>query len=167
MKRLLLCFVLALLAVVLCMVPAIGSVYQEPGRSTLPADSAADVVVTTLPATNVVQNSATLNANVSLTSGRADDGNTLIYVLDDHITVYFQYGTSSGVYTKTTPPVSRSYSSTVAFSAIATVLDPCTRYYARALVSAPVFVDYQKQDSDYLISFLSSGPHSAGMRGRW
>jgi hypothetical protein len=165
-KRLLLCFVLALLAIQLCILPAMASVCQEPGGGTLPY-TASGVVINTLPATDVSHNSATLNASVSLPAGagRADDGSNLIYVLDDHITGYFQYGTSSGVYTQITAPISKSYSSALTFTSIVNGLRPCTTYFARFIISAGIQVDYEKPYNDYLISFLSSGPHSAGMHG--
>jgi hypothetical protein len=163
-KRLLLCFVLALLAIQLCILPAMASVYKEPGGVPLPY-TVSGVVINTLPATDVSQNSATLNASVSIPSGKANDGSNLIYVNYSLVTGYFQYGTASGVYTQITAPISKSFSSALTFTSIVNGLRPCTTYFARFIISAGIHVDYEKPYNDYLISFLSSGPHSTGMHG--
>jgi hypothetical protein len=157
-KRLLLCFVLALLAIQLCVLPAVEG-------------NPLSAIVTTLPATDVVQNSATLNARVSLPSpSKANDGSNLIYVGVDHryFTGHFQYGTDSGVYTSITPDITKEFflaNSTTTFASAVTGLRPCTKYYARFVVSALTQVDYKKPYGDYLISFLSSGSRGAGMHG--
>jgi hypothetical protein len=163
-KRLLLCFVLALLTIQLCILPAMASVYQEWGGVTLPY-TASGVDINTLPATDVSQNSATLNASVSMASGKANDGSNLIYVDSLPVTGYFQYGTASGVYTQITAPISKSYSSSLTFTSIVNGLRPCTTYFARFIISSGIQADCEKQYNDYLISFLSSGLHSTGMHG--
>ena len=77
-------------------------------------------------------------------------------------TGYFQYGTASGVYTSTTPAVSLPSGNPVIFNYTVTTLSPCTTYYVRAVVGLEN-IDYQKQNGDYVISFLSS--YNAGMHG--
>jgi hypothetical protein len=161
LKRLSLCFALALLAILLCVLPAVASTYREPGGVILPSPYIEDVTVTTLPATDITHDSATLNASVTLPiSGK---NSNLIYV--DYITIrgHFQYGTKSGVYASITPDVTKEYTDTLTFRATVTGLRPCTKYYARFVLYGPATVDYEKTYSDYLISFLSSG--TAGIHG--
>jgi hypothetical protein len=146
-KRFLLCLVLSLMAVQLCASPAMAT----------PTGT-----VTTLPATDIGTISATLNASaMNLSSGSNDNGNLVLVNFVN--TGYFQYGTTSGVYTSSTPPFGISPSSPAAFSYTVTTLNPCTTYFARAVASFPEEEGFQKQNGDYIISFLSS--HDPGIRG--
>ena len=163
MKRLFLCFSLALLSILLCVLPAMASTYQEQGGVTLPQTSADGAVATTLPATNVTHNSATLNASVSLNP--AGISSNLIYVGTYNLYGHFQYGMKSGVYTSITPDVTKEFSPTLTFGATVTGLRPCTKYFARFVFYAPQSTNLDKSRNDYLISFLSSGNHDAGMSG--
>jgi hypothetical protein len=129
--------------------------------------------VTTMPATNVGDNSATLNANIeSYVSGQ----NNLIFVSNTSeelgplassagsCNLYFQYGTQPGVYTHTTAPLVGN-SSTNLFSTAVTTLDPCTKYYARAVLSCTRYDNYLTGPAGYLFSILPAGSQSTGMRG--
>jgi hypothetical protein len=161
LKRLFLCFTLALLAILICVLPAMASFHQEPGEATLQSATIdGQVVATTLPATDVTRDSATLNASVTIPTSK---NSNLIYV--DYITIrgHFQYGTKSGVYTSITPDISKDYTDTLTFRATVTGLRPCTKYYARFVLYGPALLDYEKSYSDYLISFLSSD--TAGIHG--
>ena len=129
--------------------------------------------VTTLPATNVGDNSAKLNASVESYVGGQ---NSLIFVSNTSeeldplpvgtrsCTLYFQYGTQPGVYTHTTAPITVT-SNIQPLSSTVTTLDPCTKYYVRAVLSCPIQENYQPGPGGYLFSILSTGSHSAGMRG--
>jgi len=154
-KRLLSLLVLSLVVVQLLMLPSMVNGYTKP-------------VVTTLPATEITTNSATLNATAILIT--SNDSSNLIYVRDTYElngiynnTAYFQYGTVPGVYTNTTLPVGIISGNT--FSAHVTGLNPCTRYYARAVLTYVEPKIYNSESHDYLISFLSGGPRYTGMHG--
>jgi hypothetical protein len=126
--------------------------------------------VTTMPATNVGDNSATLNANIESYVGGQ---NNLIFVSNTSeelgplavetgsCHLYFQYGTQPGVYTHTTAPLVVN-SSTHLFSTAVTTLDPCTKYYARAVLSCTQVDNYLTGPAGYLFSILSTG---SGMHG--
>jgi len=164
LKRLFLCFSLAFLAILLCVLPAMASFYQEPdGGTLLPTNGAFDV--TTLPATGITHNSATLNASVRMLT--SDKTGNLIYV--DYTPTclgHFQYGTAPGVYTSITPAVSKEYAPTITFRNTLTGLRPCTKYFARfVFTTQPSPLNHEKLSSDYLISILSTVDHSAGMHG--
>ena len=131
--------------------------------------------ITTMPATNVGDSSATLNANVS--QYRVSGQNNLIFVSNTSeelgplapaqtaaCVVYFQYGFRPGDYNHTT--ISFNVSGSIeSFSTILTGLDPCTKYYARAVLSCPRAIYYQPGPASYLFSILSAGSHSTGMHG--
>ncbi|MCX6006508.1 MAG: hypothetical protein NTZ34_04505, partial [Chloroflexi bacterium] len=121
--------------------------------------------IITLPATNVGDNSAKLNAKVEL----AMAGQSNLILVEDHMvcyTGYFQYGTQSGVYKHTTAPfIVLCGIQTQSFSIVVTGLEPCTKYYVRAVLSRPVGTNNQSGPAGYLISFLSTGSLSTGMRG--
>ena len=127
--------------------------------------------VTTLPATNVGDNSAKLNASIESYAGGQ---NSLIFVSNTSeelgplalrpCTLYFQYGTQQGVYTHTTVPLAVS-SGIQSFSTNVTTLDPCTKYYVRAVLSCPEPGNYLPGPADYLFSILATGPYSTGMHG--
>jgi hypothetical protein len=154
-KRLLSILVLSLVLVQLLLPSVVNGTYSTP-------------LITTLPATEVAANAATLNATAILLTG--NDGNNLIYVSDTYEfsgtytnTIYFQYGTVPGVYTHTTTPVPMSSSNTV--STRVTGLNPCTRYYARAVLTYIEPAKYHSEPHNFLFSFLSGGPLHTGMHG--
>jgi hypothetical protein len=72
------------------------------------ADAAISVPVTTLPATDIGTNRATLNGRVSLPEFGINSNGGLIFVVDvdPHVNGYFEYGTAPGVYNKTTASTS-------------------------------------------------------------
>ncbi|MDD5312882.1 MAG: hypothetical protein PHO26_07615 [Dehalococcoidia bacterium] len=86
----------------------------------LPATASANLAViniTTLPATDIYSNQATLKANITSLGDFAGAN------------VRFEYGTSPGVYTSFTNPV--VCANTGIISSLATNLNPCTMYYFR------------------------------------
>jgi len=154
MKRLLSVLVLSLVMVQLFLMPALASAATE---SRCPA-------VTTLPATNVEIDSATLNASFSfLASGRNDAGNLILVSQQAPCVLYFQYGTQSGLYTDKTASMSISATSgSVKTNLIG--LNPCTTYYFRAVLSCPQNLEYNdKGPADYLTAFLPTGLHGLGV----
>jgi hypothetical protein len=169
LKRLSLSIALALLATLLCGLPAMAYTHQEKGWDNLSyVDHEGLPVVTTLPATNVARDLATLNATAQMPIPvKSNDGGSLVYVqYTPYARGYFQYGTASGVYTSITPNITMNYQDFVAFTANVTGLRPCTKYYARfVLVSVTMPSNHQKAYSDYLISFLSPGTGDARMCG--
>ena len=129
--------------------------------------------IITLPATNVGDNSAKLNANMSQKVVDAGSQNNLIFVSNmrpeelgplapatEACVFYFQYGTQSGVYTHTTPHLEVNSS---ILSTVITGLDPCTKYYVRAVISCPHPANYQHGPAGYLFSILSTGVHGLGV----
>ncbi len=125
--------------------------------------------VTTLPATNIGDNSAKLHANVSgemvqnnliLVGNTAEEVGPLAKVNNYF---YFQYGTRSGVYTHTTAHVYIDSSGQV--SSTVTGLEPCTKYYVRAVLWWPyIHSNYQTGPDIYLFSILrSTGMHGLGV----
>jgi len=152
-KRLLSVLVLSLVVVQLFLMPALvsaGTVYRCPA-------------VTTLPATNVEIDSATLNASYSfLLSGRNDAGNLILVSNVAPCVLYFQYGTQPGVYTSKTPSMSISAESGSVKTNL-TGLNPCTIYYVRAVLSCPQNLDYDKGPADYLTALLPTGLRGLGV----
>ena len=120
--------VLLLLILQICLFPS--SAYGTPLCPT----------VTTLPATNIGDTSATLNGSVTtplITSLPAPDRiipTSHEYAIVDGIEVYvsFQYGTVPGSYAYETPGVLMGGPGN--FQAVINDLPPCTRHYARAKV---------------------------------
>jgi hypothetical protein len=129
MKRLSSVLLLFFVVAQLFLLPALVSGEASPVRPLCPT-------VTTLPATNVATTTATLNGNVTGFSGF--NGATIVPVINGPATpcvVYFQYGTSPGVYTMTTP--GKPAPGFGAFHADITGLAACTTFYARAVLSCP------------------------------
>ncbi|MCX6006509.1 MAG: hypothetical protein NTZ34_04510 [Chloroflexi bacterium] len=129
--------------------------------------------ITTLPATNVGDNSAKLNAyidqpntglnNLILVGNTSEELGPL--ATNPQTFLYFQYGTRPGVYTHTTAHIIVS-SPTQSFITTVTTLDPCTKYYARAVLSWPyAYQNYHTGPAGYLFSILSIGSQSTGMHG--
>jgi len=120
--------------------------------------------ITTMPATNVGDNSAKLNANIDL--GVAWQSNLILVNNLICATGYFQYGTQQGVYTHTTKPFTvYCKSDTSLYSTVITGLDPCTTYYVRAVLARPQSGNYQTGPAGYLFSILPTGSHSASIYG--
>jgi hypothetical protein len=124
--------------------------------------------ITTMPATNVGDNSAKLNANIS---GPAYSQNNLILVGNTSGEVatrlgtgYFQYGIQQGVYTHITTPFD-IHSGTQSYSFTVTNLDPCTKYYVRAVLAGVLEGNYHTGPAGYLFSILSTGSQSTGLYG--
>ncbi|MBN1376191.1 MAG: hypothetical protein JXA01_08560, partial [Dehalococcoidia bacterium] len=146
MKRLLFCVVLSLLAIQLCLAPVMAG---SPPPT-----------VTTLPATNVTPNSATLNGSISGLVSQSAGG--IVPAVMVSPMGFFRYGTSRGSYTSQTAPVSCGGPFASQFSATVTGLIPGITYYAVAVLAWPSTTDYKIQQNDYLISFLSTGTHGLG-----
>ena len=130
--------------------------------------------ITTLPATNVGDNSAKLNAYITDVSGAVQNNLILVGNTSEELGplatapqpfLYFQYGTQPGVYTHTTVHITVNPSAQ-SFNTVVTTLDPCTKYYARAVLSWPyAYQNYHTGPAGYLFSILSTGSQSTGMHG--
>jgi hypothetical protein len=114
-KRLLLVLVLSLVAIPMFILPA--------------AANGAGETITTLPATHVLESTATLNAT-AINAGKRT------------FQAYFEYGRVRGTYNLKTPPVLFVGVGSFTLNADLTKLFSCTKYYARAVMSEPMQTNY-------------------------
>ena len=130
MKRFLAVAFISLVIVQLCLLPM-----SVIGGTNCPS-------VSTLPATNITINAATLNGTVDIPdiSGKLSAPNGVVLAslqcvqISDWVFVSFEYGTAPGLYTGVTPEIGMSQSGTFPFQASINGLSPCTTYYAHAKV---------------------------------
>ncbi|MGA2160550.1 MAG: hypothetical protein ABSG90_15210, partial [Dehalococcoidia bacterium] len=163
MKRILVLLLLSLAAVQL-IIP-IDAAYGTPTT---------EFAVTTLPATNIGFNQATLNAATTVANFSTGDiprSNTItvsdISGYADHIMAYkgyFLYGTTAGVFTDQTPMIDLAGSTT--FKSDITGLLPGATYYAQAMIVgiAPEIL-HRSRPSDYLFSLCSEASQFTDMHG--
>jgi hypothetical protein len=121
-------------------------------------------LITTLPATDVAQTTATLNAAVAPRMTGTSNSSGVIYVNDPTPTChgYFKYGTTSGMYTDQTPSVTLSFQAG-GFHANLTGLKPCTTYYAQAFLSCPEAEGYEHGPTANLIALLQGDSNMRGL----
>jgi hypothetical protein len=157
-KRLFSVLALSLILVQIFLVPVIAG-----ANGTCPS-------ITTLPATTVNDDWATLNAQLNNFFADATYIGSNIVPVQGKLEilpcrVYFQYGTSPGVFTKSTLPISISPVK-VNYSTVLRGLDPCTTYYVRAVVACPRDrAYYHDNSSDILTAFLSGRSTETELRG--
>ncbi|MGA9048793.1 MAG: hypothetical protein WB588_07365, partial [Dehalococcoidia bacterium] len=144
---------------------------------TIPIDAAygfgAGFTVTTLPATNIGFNQATLNATSIVADFRTGDispSNTITvgdipgYAgIFTTLKGYFLYGTSPGTFTNQTPMIDLAGSTT--FKSDITGLLPGTTYYAQAVIVASGLIMHRSKPGDNLFSLCSEASQFTDMHG--
>ncbi|GEM_PF-526379 len=128
----------------------------------------------TQAATDITPTTATLNGQVLIPELSLHDRHgdiipadyELADVAPETCTVYFQYGTTSGVYPLSTPPVANPHSSTIrSVSRAVGDLTPCTTYFARIVIHCSFSLIQRQSPLESLFALASTDSWSAFPRG--